>query len=52
MNSDRKVNTMTPAFVAKQDLFTQPINIGAQKIDSSPLTMYDIVVTGFSFQNS
>lgn len=43
---------MTPTFAAKLGLFTQPIGIDVQKIDSSLLAMYAMIVVGFSLQNS
>lgn len=39
---------MTYTFAAKLGPFTQPTDIGFQTIDSPPLTMYGIVVAGFS----
>ncbi len=42
---------MTPAFAAKLGFFTQPIDIGAQKIDGSTLKTYGMVLAGFSIQD-
>ena len=42
---------MTPAFAAKLGLYTQPTNVGAQKIDGSALKTYNMTIAGFSIQD-
>ena len=48
IDSDSEVNTITPAFPAKLGLSTQPINVGAQKIDGSTLKTNGMTIAGFS----
>lgn len=38
---------MIPAYIKKLGLQTQKINLGAQKIDKSNITIYKIVIIGF-----
>ncbi len=52
IDSGSEVNAMTPAFAAKLGLSTRPTGVGAQKIDSSPLATYGMVVAAFSLQDS
>lgn len=42
---------MTPIYVAKLGFITQKTDMGAQKIDSSPLVIYEMALIGFSVQN-
>lgn len=42
---------MTLAYVAKLDLTRQKIDVGAQKIDSSTLITYRIVIARFSVKD-
>ena len=42
---------MTPIFAAKLGFFNQKTDIGAQKIDDSPLVTYGILLADFSIQN-
>ena len=51
IDSGSEVNAMTPAFAAKLGLSTQPINVGAQKIDGSVIKTYDMTTAGFSIQD-
>ena len=46
-----KVNTMTPAYTSKLSLKVHPTNIGAQKIDSSTLKIFRIVLASFQVEN-
>ncbi len=43
---------MTLAFAAKLGLRARPTNVGAQKIDGSPLEIHDMALTRFSIQDS
>lgn len=47
INSDIKINAMTPAFAAKLGLITQKTSIRAQKIDGSILMTYSIALASF-----
>ena len=47
INSDSKVNTMTPAYTFKLGIQVWKTNVGAQKIDSSLLWTFGIVIAGF-----
>ncbi len=49
---DSKVNTITLAFAAKLELRPRPTNVGAQKIDSSPLETHNMASARFSIQDS
>ena len=51
INSDSKVNAMTPAFAARLGLSIHPTGIGAQKIDGSALRTYGMAIAGFSIQD-
>lgn len=46
------MNGIIPGFAAKLGLNPRLINVGAEKIDGSPLTMYHIVVADFLLQDS
>ncbi len=52
INSDSKVNTMTPAYVAELSLTTWKTSVGVQKIDGSLLETYGMVSASFSLQDS
>ena len=43
IDSGSKVNTMTLGFAAKISLTPRSTNVGAQKINDSPLEIYGIV---------
>ena len=43
---------MTPAFAARLGLITRATNVGAQKIDGSPLETYSMALAGFLLQDS
>lgn len=43
-----KVNAMTPAYVAKLGFTIRKTNVGAQKIDYSPLEIHDMASMIFS----
>lgn len=47
INSRSEVNLMTLANIVKLDLITQKTNVCMQKIDSSALEIYKIVVMAF-----
>ena len=51
INLGSEVNTMTPAYTAKLGLKVQKTNIGAQKIDSSTLDTFKIVLADFQVEN-
>lgn len=51
INSESKVNTMTSAYVTKLDLWTQKTNVDTQKIDSSVLATYGIVIAAISLSD-
>ncbi len=51
IDSDSKVNAITPSFAAKLGLRPGPTNVGAQKIDGLPLETYGIVLARFSLQD-
>lgn len=42
-----KVNVITPAYMVKLSFVIQNTNVGTQKIDSSTLETYRIVIAGF-----
>ena len=48
LDSDSEVNAMHPAFAEKLGLVVQTTNVGAQKIDSTILETYGMVVAAFS----
>ena len=50
VDSGSEVNAMTPTFVAKLGLSTQPTNVGDQKIDGFALKTYGMTIAGFSIQ--
>ena len=47
LNSGSKVNTINPAFARKLGLYIQKTNVGAQKIDSSTLKIFGMVIADF-----
>ncbi len=49
INSDSKVNIITPAYTTKLGLIIQKTNIEAWIIDGSHLKTYDMVSTSFFF---
>ena len=42
-----EVNAMIPTYASKLDLKIYPINIGAQKIDSSTLEIFGMILASF-----
>ncbi len=52
INSGRKVNAITLAYVMKLGLTTQQTNIGAQKIAGSPLETHSMALARLSLQDS
>lgn len=52
INSDSKVNVITPAYTTKLGLNIQKTNIRAQKIDGLPIEIYSMVSASLSLQNS
>lgn len=52
INFHNKVNVITSGFVDKLGLTSKTSNNFAQKIDDSPLKIYDIVLAGFLLQDS
>ncbi len=52
INSGSEVNAMTLAYIAKLGLITQKTNVGAQKIDFSPLETHGIASARFLLQDS
>ena len=46
-----KVNTITLGYIFKLGLKICPINFAAQKIDSSTLKMFEIVLASFQIKN-
>lgn len=47
LDSSSKVNAITPAYTAVLGLHIYPTNVGAQKIDRSMLSTYNIVFANF-----
>ncbi len=52
IDSGSKVNAMTPAFVARLGLITRVTNVGAKKIDGSPLETYGMASAEFLLQDN
>lgn len=52
IDSQSEINAMTLAYVAKLDLTSQKINVGAQKMDGSPLETHDMASAVFSLQDN
>ena len=52
INSGSEVNAMTPGFANIIGLTLRSTNVGAQKIDGSPLETYGIVSAKFLLQDS
>ena len=48
LDSGSEVNAMHPAFVERLGLVVQTTNVGAQKIDSTTLEIYRMLVAAFS----
>ena len=51
INSESEVNAIFPTFVKELSLPIRPTKVGAQKINSTTLDTYKIVVTTFSMTN-
>ena len=51
LNSGSKVNTMNPAFARKLNFHIQKINIVAQKIDSSTLKTFRMMIADFQVED-
>lgn len=47
LNFGNEVNVMTPDYTARLGFKVQPTNVSAQKIDSSTLKIFGIVLTSF-----
>ena len=47
LNSESKINAITPAYTAHLGLKVRVTNVDAQKIDGSSLATYDIVIAAF-----
>ena len=47
LDSESKVNAMTPAYAAQLSLKMRKTNVGAQKIDWSSLATHSIVIAAF-----
>ena len=47
LDSENKVNTMTPAYAAQLGLKVQKINVGSPKIERSLLETYSMVIAAF-----
>ena len=47
INSGSEVNAMTPKYASKLGLKARHINVGAQKIDGSPLETFGMVLASF-----
>ena len=47
LDSENEVNAIYPTFAKELGFFIKPIDIGTQKIDSTTLNTYKIVVTAF-----
>lgn len=52
INSRNEINTMIPAYTAKQGFSIQKTSIRAQKIDGLALEIYNMVSASFLLQNS
>lgn len=51
LDSSNKVNAMTSDYMASLDLKIRPINIKAQKINNSILSIFDIALISFRVNN-
>lgn len=51
LKSDSKVNAIAPTYMARLDLNVKPTNVGAQKINSSNLKMFNKVLANFRIFN-
>ena len=47
LDSDSKVNAMSPAYAKRLGLKTRKTNVGAQKIDGSALEIFGTVIADF-----
>ena len=50
-NSGSEVNAMSPAYAKKLSLKTRKTNVGAQKIDSSALEIFGMVIADFQVED-
>ena len=51
LNSNSKVNAMSPAYAKKLGLKTQKTNVKAQKIDGSALEIFGMVIADFQVED-
>ena len=51
LNSSSEINAIYPAFAKELSLLIRPTDVGAQKIDSTTLETYGIVVAAFSVED-
>ena len=51
IDSESEINAMTPTYVSKLGLKVRPTNVGAQKVDSSTLKTFDIVLASFQVKD-
>ena len=51
IDSDSKVNTMTPAYTKQLSLQVRKTDVGAQKIDDSSLRTFGMVIAGFQVED-
>ena len=51
INLDSKVNTITPAYAKQLDFSVRKTNVGAQKIDSSLLRTFGMVIASFQVED-
>ena len=52
IDSDSKINIVTPTYVVEHGLIIQKTSVKAQKTDGLPLETYNMVSTRFLIQNS
>ena len=51
IDSSSKVNRMTPAYAKQLGFQVQKTDVGAQKIDSSSLRTFEMVIAGFQLED-
>ena len=51
LDSGNKINSMSPIYIEKLGLKARKTNVGAQKIDSSALEIFEIVIAGFQVED-
>ena len=51
IDSGSKINAMTLAYASKLGLAVRKTEVGAQKIDGSPLVTFGMVIAGFQMQD-